>query len=57
MNLFGLEIPGVIIDWTVLILILCGALLCLSAAVGLLHFPTCLRDCTRRRSRRCSGCC
>ena len=38
MNLFGLEIPGVIIDWTVLILILCGALLCLSAAVGLLHF-------------------
>ncbi|MFB7249396.1 monovalent cation/H(+) antiporter subunit G [Microbacterium sp. NPDC056234] len=38
MNLFGLEIPGVIIDWVVLLLILCGALLCLSAAVGLLHF-------------------
>ena len=38
MNLFGLEIPGVVIDWAVLLLILCGALLCLSAAVGLLHF-------------------
>ena len=38
MNLFGLEIPGVVIDWAVLLLILCGALLCLSAAVGLLRF-------------------
>lgn len=38
MNIFGLEIPGVVIDWAVLLLILCGALLCLSAAVGLLHF-------------------
>ncbi|HWV48633.1 MAG TPA: monovalent cation/H(+) antiporter subunit G [Microbacterium sp.] len=38
MNVFGLEIPDVVVDWAVLILILCGALLCLSAAVGLLHF-------------------
>ncbi|WP_406247743.1 monovalent cation/H(+) antiporter subunit G [Microbacterium sp. M] len=38
MNVFGLEIPDVVVDWAVLILILGGALLCLSAAVGLLHF-------------------
>ena len=38
MNVFGLEIPDVVVDWAVLILILCGSLLCLSAAVGLLHF-------------------
>ncbi|MFY9713305.1 MAG: monovalent cation/H(+) antiporter subunit G [Microbacterium sp.] len=38
MNVFGLEIPGAVIDVTVLVLILIGALLCLSAAVGLLHF-------------------
>ncbi|MEV4776652.1 monovalent cation/H(+) antiporter subunit G [Microbacterium sp. LTA6] len=38
MNVFGLEIPDAIVDVTVLVLILIGALLCLSAAVGLLHF-------------------
>ncbi len=38
MNVFGLEIPDAVIDVTVLVLILIGALLCLSAAVGLLHF-------------------
>ncbi|WP_336641334.1 monovalent cation/H(+) antiporter subunit G [Microbacterium sp. USHLN272] len=38
MNMFGLVIPDAVIDVTVLVLILLGALLCLSAAVGLLHF-------------------
>lgn len=38
MNVLGLEIPGPVIDVAVLVLILLGALLCLSAAVGLLHF-------------------
>lgn len=38
MNLFGLMVPDAVIDVTVLVLILLGALLCLSAAVGLLHF-------------------
>lgn len=38
MNVFGLEIPDPVIDTAVLVLILLGALLCLSAAVGLLHF-------------------
>ncbi|WP_243228560.1 monovalent cation/H(+) antiporter subunit G [Microbacterium sp. CIAB417] len=38
MNVFGIEIPDVVIDWAVLVLILIGAVLCLSAAVGLLHF-------------------
>ncbi len=38
MNLFGWEIPHVAIDVTVAVLVLAGALLCLSAAVGLLHF-------------------
>jgi multicomponent Na+:H+ antiporter subunit G len=38
MNLFGLMIPDAVIDVAVLVLILLGALLCLSAAVGLLHF-------------------
>lgn len=38
MNLFGWEIPDVVLDWTILVLVLAGALLCLSAAVGLLHF-------------------
>ncbi|HWS50609.1 MAG TPA: monovalent cation/H(+) antiporter subunit G [Microbacterium sp.] len=38
MNVFGLMIPDVVIDIAVLVLILLGALLCLSAAVGLLHF-------------------
>lgn len=38
MNVFGLEIPDAVIDAAVLVLILVGALLCLSAAVGLLRF-------------------
>jgi multicomponent Na+:H+ antiporter subunit G len=38
MNVFGLMIPDAVIDVAVLVLILLGALLCLSAAVGLLHF-------------------
>lgn len=38
MNVFGLLIPDTVIDVAVLVLILLGALLCLSAAVGLLHF-------------------
>lgn len=38
MNVFGLLIPDAVIDVTVLVLILLGAVLCLSAAVGLLHF-------------------
>lgn len=38
MNIFGLVIPDAVIDVAVLILILLGALLCLSAAVGLLRF-------------------
>ncbi|MFF5624876.1 monovalent cation/H(+) antiporter subunit G [Microbacterium sp. NPDC012755] len=38
MNVFGLMIPDAVIDVAVLVLILIGALLCLSAAVGLLRF-------------------
>lgn len=38
MNVFGWEIPTAVIDTAVLVLILAGALLCLSAAVGLLRF-------------------
>lgn len=38
MNVLGLEIPDAILDTAVLVLVLLGALLCLSAAVGLLHF-------------------
>ncbi|MFS0894852.1 monovalent cation/H(+) antiporter subunit G [Microbacterium sp. 179-I 3D3 NHS] len=38
MNVFGLLIPDAVVDATVLVLILIGAVLCLSAAVGLLHF-------------------
>ncbi|WP_435748573.1 monovalent cation/H(+) antiporter subunit G [Microbacterium sp. PMB16] len=38
MNVLGLMIPDAVIDVAVLVLILLGALLCLSAAVGLLHF-------------------
>ncbi|WP_309104398.1 monovalent cation/H(+) antiporter subunit G [Microbacterium sp.] len=38
MNVFGWMIPDVVIDIAVLMLILLGAALCLSAAVGLLHF-------------------
>ncbi|MBO0980362.1 monovalent cation/H(+) antiporter subunit G [Microbacterium sp. SD291] len=38
MNVLGLMIPDAVIDVAVLVLILLGALLCLSAAIGLLHF-------------------
>lgn len=38
MNVFGLSIPDAVIDVAVLVLILLGAILCLSAAVGLLRF-------------------
>lgn len=38
MNVFGLMIPDAVIDVAVLVLILIGAALCLSAAVGLLRF-------------------
>lgn len=38
MNVFGLSIPDSVIDIAVLVLILLGAILCLSAAVGLLRF-------------------
>lgn len=38
MNVFGLAIPDGVIDVAVLVLILLGAILCLSAAVGLLRF-------------------
>ncbi|MFK4761249.1 monovalent cation/H(+) antiporter subunit G [Microbacterium sp. ZW T5_45] len=38
MNVFGLVISDAVIDIAVLVLILCGALLCLFAAIGLLRF-------------------
>ena len=38
MNLFGWEIPSLALDLTILVLVLAGAFLCLSAAIGLLHF-------------------
>ncbi|MEN0023621.1 monovalent cation/H(+) antiporter subunit G [Microbacterium sp. LS_15] len=38
MNVFELRLPDAVIDTTVLVLILLGAILCLSAAVGLLRF-------------------
>ena len=50
MNVFGLEVPDAVIDIAVLVLILAGAVLCLSAAVGLLHFrdvPTRLHAATK----------
>lgn len=50
MNVFGLMIPDPVIDGAVLILILFGAVLCLSASVGLLHFrdvPTRLHAATK----------
>ncbi|AZH77041.1 cation:proton antiporter [Microbacterium sp. Y-01] len=50
MNVFGLMIPDPVIDTAVLILILFGAVLCLSASVGLLHFrdvPTRLHAATK----------
>jgi multicomponent Na+:H+ antiporter subunit G len=37
-NVFELRLPDAVIDTTVLVLILLGAILCLSAAVGLLRF-------------------
>ncbi|WP_144875677.1 monovalent cation/H(+) antiporter subunit G [Microbacterium sp. 1.5R] len=38
MNVFELRLPDAVVDVTVLVLILLGAILCLSAAVGLLRF-------------------
>ena len=38
MNVFELALPKGVVDVTVLVLILLGAILCLSAAVGLLRF-------------------
>jgi len=38
MNVFGLAIPDAVIDVAILVLVLLGAVLCLSAAVGLLRF-------------------
>ncbi len=38
MNVLGLVIPGLVIDVLVWVLVFLGALLCLSAAVGLLRF-------------------
>ncbi|MFJ4172610.1 monovalent cation/H(+) antiporter subunit G [Microbacterium sp. NPDC089696] len=38
MNVFELALPDAVVDTTVLVLILLGAILCLSAAVGLLRF-------------------
>lgn len=38
MNVFDFVIPDVVIDVAVLVLILLGAILCLSASVGLLRF-------------------
>lgn len=38
MNVFGLAVPDAAIDVGILVLILLGAVLCLSAAVGLLRF-------------------
>ncbi|MCK2033321.1 MULTISPECIES: monovalent cation/H(+) antiporter subunit G [Microbacterium] len=50
MNVFGLMIPDAVVDGAVLVLILLGAILCLSASVGLLHFrdvPTRLHAATK----------
>jgi multicomponent Na+:H+ antiporter subunit G len=50
MNVFGLTIPDAVVDVAVLVLILLGAILCLSASVGLLHFrdvPTRLHAATK----------
>lgn len=38
MNVLELELPEAVADAIVLVLVLIGAILCLSAAVGLLHF-------------------
>lgn len=38
MNVLGWEIPDIAIDIAIYALVLAGAFLCLSAAVGLLHF-------------------
>ncbi|GAA2908007.1 multicomponent Na+:H+ antiporter subunit G [Microbacterium keratanolyticum] len=50
MNVFDLVIPDPVIDVAVLVLILAGALLCLTAAIGLLRFsdvPTRLHAATK----------
>ncbi|MCT2223259.1 monovalent cation/H(+) antiporter subunit G [Microbacterium paraoxydans] len=50
MNVFGLMIPDAVVDGAVLVLILLGAILCLSASMGLLHFrdvPTRLHAATK----------
>jgi uncharacterized membrane protein YidH (DUF202 family) len=44
-----------ILDVVALVLVLIGALLCLTAAIGLLRFHDVPTVCTRRRSRRCSA--
>ncbi|MGB4136345.1 MAG: monovalent cation/H(+) antiporter subunit G [Microbacterium sp.] len=38
MSILAFALPEALVDTTVLVLVLIGALLCLSAAVGLLHF-------------------
>lgn len=38
MNMLGFEIPDAVVDAAVLVLILLGAVLCVSAAVGVLRF-------------------
>ncbi|WP_424936764.1 MULTISPECIES: monovalent cation/H(+) antiporter subunit G [Bacteria] len=50
MSLFDLRIPDAVIDVTVWVLVLLGALLCLTAAIGLLRFrdvPTRLHAATK----------
>ena len=50
MTLFDLRIPDAVIDVTVWVLVLFGALLCLTAAIGLLRFrdvPTRLHAATK----------
>ncbi|MGN8026340.1 monovalent cation/H(+) antiporter subunit G [Microbacterium sp. 22242] len=50
MNLFDLRIPDAVVDAAVWVLVLIGALLCLTAAIGLLRFrdvPTRLHAATK----------
>lgn len=50
MNVFDLRIPDAVVDTAVWILVLLGALLCLTAAIGLLRFrdvPTRLHAATK----------
>lgn len=44
-------------DTIALVLVLIGALLCLTASIGLLRFRDCRRVCTPPPSLRSSGCC